>query len=134
MSLVEIDGAGKVKIEELPFTPRRGVRILRGKHAELLLATHSNDFVKVVLTDEAMIVDGMKRLRVAFPNACELIYERDERARVLKPLEARIIKSSDPLETIGDFLALVRNERMTDTEAPLVKSALDNIQRGEDAA
>jgi exonuclease SbcD len=134
MSFVEIDGAGRAKIEEIPFQPRHRVRVLRGKHADLLLANASDDFTKVVLTDDAPVIDGMKRLRDVFPNACDLIYERDERDRELKPLEARVVRVADPLEVVGDFLALVRDERLTDGELEVVKTTLYDIQNGEDAA
>lgn len=134
MNLVEIDGQGNVRVETIPFAPIRGVRILRGKHSELLLAEPSADFVKAVLTDEVPIIDGMKRLRAVFPNACDLTYERDERAPEVKSLDARVTKVADPLVVIGDFLELVRNDRMTDEDLKVVASALHDIRNGEDAA
>ena len=134
MSLVEIDGAGNATIEAIPFEPLRGVRTLRGKHAELLLAKPSSDFIKAVLTDDAPIIDGMKRLRVVFPNACELVYERNERAREVKSIDGIGKKMADPLAVVGEFLELVKDERMTDGERSVVASALHDIRCGEDAA
>ncbi|MGD9924409.1 MAG: exonuclease SbcCD subunit D [Pseudorhodoplanes sp.] len=134
MSLVEIDGAGSVTVETIPFEPLRRVRILRGKHAELLLTEPSTDFVKVVLTDDVPIIDGMKRLRTVFPNACSLTYERDEHVLELKSLDARATKVVDPLDVIGDFLELVRDERTTEEELKVVASALHDIRHGEDVA
>ncbi len=75
MSLVEIDAVGRATIETVPFEPIRRVRVLRGRHAELLLAERSDDFIKVVLTDDVPVIDGMKRIRDVFPNACELLYD-----------------------------------------------------------
>lgn len=134
MSLVKIDGAGKVTVETIPFDPLCGVRVLRGKHAELLLAEPSTDFVKAVLTDDVPIIDGMKRLRAVFPNACDLTYERDERTPEIKSLDVRTSKVANPLDVIGDFVELVRDERMTDGELNVVASALHDIRHGEDAA
>ncbi len=73
MSLIEMDAAGQVSVEVLPFKPVRRARVLRGKHAELLLSDPSSDFIKAELTDDAPVIDGMKRLRDVFPNACELV-------------------------------------------------------------
>lgn len=134
MNLVEIDGEGNVRVETIPFAPIRGVRILRGKHSELLLAEPSADFVKAVLTDEVPIIDGMKRLREVFQNACDLTYERDERAPEVKSFDARVTKVADPIIVIGDFLELVRNDRMTDEDLKVVASALHDIRNGEGAA
>jgi DNA repair protein SbcD/Mre11 len=134
MSIVEIDGAGKVTIEAIPFFPTRQVRTLRGKYAELLLANPSADLVKAVLTDDTPIIDAMKRLRVVFPNACELAYEREERAAEVKSLDARATKLADPLEVVGDFLDFVRDDRMTDDEQRVVATALQEVRQGEYAS
>jgi DNA repair protein SbcD/Mre11 len=134
MSLVEIDATGNVKVEAIPFTPLRGVRILRGKHAELLLSEPSADFLKAVLTDDTPVIDGMKRLRAVFPNACDLTYERDERVPEMKSLDARTTNLADPLEVIGDFLELVSDNRMSDLELKVIASALHDIRQAEDAA
>ncbi len=134
MSLVEIDSAGDVTIEELPFRPLRGVRTVKGKHAELLLAEPSEDFVKVVLTDDAPVIDGMKRLRAVFPNACELRYERDQRAPEMKALGGGRAKVADPLEVMSDFLAFVREEALSDRERDIVTRGLDDLRQAEETA
>lgn len=134
MTLIEIDGTGEVAVETIPFEPLRGVRILRGKHAELLLAEPSTDFIKAVLTDDAPIIDGMRRLRAVFPNACELAYERNEVAPAFKPLDGTVTKVTDPLEVINDFLNFVRDERMTDKDLAVVAPTLHNVRNGGDAA
>lgn len=134
MSLVEIDGAGKTTVETIPFKPLRGVSVLKGKHAELLLAESSSDFVKAVLTDNAPVIDGMKRLRDVFPNACDLTYERNERESEPNSRDARTTKVTTPLEVVGGFLKLVRDKRITDDERKIVASALHEIRQGEDGA
>lgn len=134
MNLVDIDAAGAVTVGAIPFKPLRGTRILRGKHAELLLAEPSTDFVKAILTDDAPVIDGMKRLRAVFPNACELTHERDERPPEIKSLDARAIRTTNPLDVIGAFLELVKGESMTDNERDVVTAALHDIQHAEDAA
>ncbi len=134
MCVVELDGAGIATVEKIPFTPVRSVRILRGKHAELLLAEPSTDFVKAVLTDDAPAIDGMKRLRAVFPNACDLTYERDEKAPDMKLLDRRPTIVAEPADVIGDFLEVVRAEPMSNIELSVVATALQDIQQGEDAA
>ncbi len=134
MSLIEIDAVGQVAVEEIPFEPLRGVRILRGKHAELLLAMPSDDFVKAILTDDVPVIEGMKRLRAVFPNACDLAYERDERAPEIKSLDGRATRMMEPIDVIGDFLELVTDSRPSDEELKVFAAALHEIRQGEDAA
>jgi exonuclease SbcD len=134
MNLVEIDRTGGATIKMIPFQPLRQVRVLRGKHAELLLAQPSDDFIKAILTDDTPVIDAMKRLRGVFPNACDLLYARDERARENKPFEVRAIAAADPAEVVNDFLGLVRDQRMTEPEATVIASAMVNMQQEGDAA
>ena len=133
MSLVEIDAAGKSTIEAIPFEPVRSARVLRGKLAELLLAEPSEDFIKVVLTDDAPVIDGMKRIRQVFPYACELVYERDERASEIKSLGGRVPAVANPIEVIGDFLEHVRDDRLSEAELEVVASTLGRLREMEDA-
>lgn len=132
MSLVEIDAVGQATIENIPFEPIRRVRVLKGRHAELLLADRSADFIKVVLADDAPVIDGMKRIRDVFPNACELVYERDEQAPEVKSLAGRALAVANPVEVIGDFLEHVRDEGFSENELAVVASALSRLRETED--
>lgn len=132
MSLVEVDAVGRTTIETIPFEPIRRVRVVRGRHAELLLTERSDDFIKVVLTDDAPVIDGMKRIRGVFPNACELVYERNERVPEVKSLAGRAIAVANPLEVIGDFLEHIRDERLSENELVVVASALGRLRETED--
>jgi exonuclease SbcD len=134
MNLVEIDAAGTAKIDPIAFKPRRRVRALMGKHAELLLANPSDDFIKIVLTDETPVIDAMKRLRDVFPNACELVYAREERAAQALGMAIGAPKTADPAVVINDFLQLVRDQGITESEKSVVGAALDDMQKTEDAA
>lgn len=134
MSFVEIDAEGNVSVDAIPFEPLRRVRVLTGSHAELLLAAPSNDFVKAILTDDVPVIDGMKRLREVFPNACDLVYARDERGTGMKPLDGQFAKAADPIEVVGDFLELVRDERLSEKETDVIAQALERLRNEEDAA
>jgi DNA repair protein SbcD/Mre11 len=133
MCLIELDGAGIAQIEMIPFTPLRGVRVLRGKHAELLLGETSTDFVKAVLTDDASVIDGMKRLREIFPNACELIYERNEKSKELKPLYSGLTSAAKPADVIDDFLQTVGIDAVEDVKQAIINNVLQDIEREKDS-
>lgn len=134
MSLVVIEASGAVAIEEIPFKPHRDVRVLRGKHAELLQTEPSTDFIKAILSDDAPVIDGMRRLRAVFPNACELIYERDLQPSEIKSLEGRANAAAKPLDVVADFLALVTGESATEDEKTVITTTLHALQSAEGAA
>lgn len=134
MTLVDMDGEGRVSVETLPFNPIRRARLLRGTHAELLLCEPSNDFIKAVLTDDVPVIDGMKRLREVFPNACELAYARHERPIETKSADGHLAPAADPLEVVGRFLAEVGLEELSQAEQDVVAASLIRLRRHEDAA
>lgn len=133
MTLVDLAADGSVQITPLPFAPVRGVRTLRGTLDDLLIGTASDDFIKVVLTDVTPRIDPMKRLRVLFPNACLLSYERDEQT-VDRAAAGRIARTilDDPLQVIDDFLHVVRDTPPNEAEIALVTEAL-NAKRSSEA-
>lgn len=122
-TLVEMDATGAVEIKALSILPARGVRTIRGKLADLLAAPRpSDDFMRVILTDDAPQIDPMKRLREIYPNAVQLGYERERR-----PADARQEAqgaAETPRQIVSDFLGFVRDEPLSDSEALLVETEL----------
>ena len=134
MTVVEIDAAGTAAVTTIPYTPLRQVRIVKGRHAELLLNEKSDDIVKAILTDETPVIDAMKRLRAIFPNACAMMYAREEKAQDLKPFEAKSVATANPVDVVNDFLAMVRGQAMTEDETRVLGATLAAIDGAENAA
>lgn len=133
MSLIEVDANGQVSVVPLPFRPARRARVLRGKHAELLLSDPSSDFIKAVLTDDAPIIDGMKRLREVFPNACELVYARDERPIEIKSAAGQVVATAEPTDVVRNFLNEVGLENISEAEQEIVASSLTRLRQRVEA-
>jgi exonuclease SbcD len=134
MTLVDLAADGSVLTTALPIVPRRNVKTLRGKLAELLAGPEgSSDLVSVVLTDETPQIDPMKRLRRLYPYAVQLSYERNESSgeRSLRDGRAALER---PQDVIANFMGFVREKPMTDAEGSLVVEALaDCAIAGEEA-
>jgi DNA repair protein SbcD/Mre11 len=133
MSLIELDAEGQVSAGLLPFRPIRGARVLRGRHSELLLSEPSDDFIKVVLTDDAPVIDGMKRLRAVFPNACELVYARDERPAGIRSANVQLVSAAEPVDVVRSFLTEVGLDVISDPEQGVIAASLMRLRRKEDA-
>ncbi|NMA08055.1 MAG: exonuclease SbcCD subunit D [Clostridiales bacterium] len=75
-SAVLIDLGETCRIETLPITPCRDIRVLRGPIEKLLDdgRESAGDFVAVTLTDALPPPDALQRLREAFPNLLRLDY------------------------------------------------------------
>jgi exonuclease SbcD len=132
VSLIDLAPDGAVEVTELPIKPLRQVRSIRGKLLELLAATEvSNDFVRVVLTDETPQIDPMKRIRAFYPNAVQLAYDRTERP-VAQRLEEQRTAIDDPQALASTFLEFVRADPLSDAEGGIVASALRSFETMEE--
>lgn len=82
LSLVELDGHGRVTLERLTLTPRRDLRVVGGTLAAVLAAAvadpQRDDYVLARLDDPGALLDAMGKLRAAYPNA--LAIERPQLA------------------------------------------------------
>lgn len=132
MSLVTIDGEGVSTVSELPFTPKRRVRILRGKLDELLATGQlSEDFVKIILTNDGRLIDPMKQLRTLYPNASALTYERLEQECESNEMESAVTALSRPENVVSAFLRHVRGDPQSDEEDRLLKQELTELKAAE---
>lgn len=132
VSLIDLAPDGAIEVTELPLKPLRQVRSIRGRLLELLAATEvSNDFVRVVLTDETPQIDPMKRIREFYPNAVQLAYDRTERP-VAQRLEAQRAAIDDPQALASTFLEFVRGGPLSAAEGGIVASALRSFETMEE--
>ena len=138
MTLVDLARDGSHTAVLLPLEPMRSVRTLRGSLAELLATPPSAadlDFVRVVLTDPDRLIEPMKRIRARYPNACSLVYERDNVAhsgpRLGMPARAPL---DDPPAVVDQFLAYVRGMAPSDAEARLVATEIAGLEGVQEAA
>lgn len=132
MILVDIDGAGDCTVSELALIPKRRVRILRGKLEELLASGKpSEDFIKIVLTNESRLIDPMKQIRSLYPNASALIYERQEKEQKTGDIEHVATALTRPEDVISAFLTHVRGDPQSDEERALVKQELTHLKTAE---
>lgn len=134
LCLVTLEASGQAAVELLPLRPLRSVRVLTGLHADLVQSPPSEDFIRVILTDPAPVIDAMKRLRTVFPHACELTYARETRAGALRPGAARAAALADPAQVVAEFLQFLRDEPATAEEQRLIAGGLQALRQAGDNA
>lgn len=82
VNLVELDAAGGVRVERIPLTPRRDLRVIEGSLAELLAGPapgeSAADYLLARLSDDGALLDPYGRLKQVYPNLLHL--ERVRRA------------------------------------------------------
>ena len=131
MSLITLNQKESApEIKEIPFKPKRKLRILKGSHSELLAQESSEDFIKFELSDSSRVLDAMKRLREVFPYACELTYPQKKREAKSPHLSTSTPHQSlRPLDMIQDFVSSLRPETpLSEEEQHILNTSLNSIE------
>lgn len=76
ITVVNIESKGQISISEIPLDkPLHDLKIYKGKFEEVILNEKTDNYVKVVLTDEEEIFDAVNKLREYFPNMLQLSFD-----------------------------------------------------------
>ena len=75
VTVAQFHKKGRLTIREIPLNPVRDMRDVKGSFDEILeTAEKSEDYIRVILTDEKDIMNAAGRLRHIFPNVLEICY------------------------------------------------------------
>lgn len=127
VTLVELDGAGAVRTEAIPLTPRRRLRRLAGEIATLLREAppaDRQDFLQVTLTDRDRVWDAMARLREVYPNVLELAFARDAALATARGPVGRA-EGGEPLDLLDAFHAEMTGEALPEAARPVAIAAIE---------
>jgi len=133
VTLAEIDGSGRLKLEFISLSPRRDVRCLRGKLADILAQPpdRRDDYLMITLTDPRPIFDAMGKLRAVFPNVLHV--EREVLTAGADSLSHTPVdhrrQSED--ELFAAFFTQVTGEEMTVAEREAFGQLLNEFLRQE---
>jgi len=134
VALVEMDGDGKCQMQAIPIRPRRDVRRVTAKFADLLASridgVGEDDYLEVTLLDEGPIVNLMTRLREVFPNSAQL--RRAGQSDSVKADGARLPhEGRSDLQLFRDFYAHVTAKPLSDAQERTLANVLDSLSRSQ---
>lgn len=76
ITVIDIESKGQLSISEIPLdAPLHDWKIYKGDFDEVILNEKTNDYVKVILTDDENISDAVNKLREYFPNMLQLSFD-----------------------------------------------------------
>lgn len=133
VTVVELGEKGQVKIRTVPLRPLRDMRQIRGTYLELTAlcsyeGTDTKDYIQAVLTDEEDVPDGLKKLRVIYPNLMRLEYD-NQRTRVSQEiLGACGVEKKSELELFEEFYELQNNQPFSGKQREFVEQLIQKIQ------
>jgi len=132
ITVVELGKKGEIEITELPLTPTRAMREIRGTYNEIMTRdnyrnTNTDDYVRIILTDEQDEPEAMAKLRTVYPNIMSVEYD-NKRTRAISSLET--VVSTDkkaPSELLGEFFEMQNGKPMSEEQIKYTENLFTEI-------
>lgn len=133
VSIVDLDKAGGVSIEQVSLTPRRNLRAVEGKFADLMKGPKAgesrDDYILIRLMDTDAILDPIGRLRDVYPNILHLERPALMKAAARASLSPTRIESDELM--FASFFEQVTGTPISDAERKLFHETLESLRAAE---
>ena len=132
VTMAELDVKGEVALRTIPLKPRHDLREIKGTYDELMdkrnyEGTATDDYLRVVLTNENDVFDAMRKLKSVYPNILRLDYD-NVRTRTDASLEAAPeTESMTPFELVEDFYARQNGQPMSEAQSEYLGRLIEEI-------
>lgn len=126
-----IDALNKndIRVSEVPVKLPHDVRTVKGEYLELMNCRFTDDYVKIVLTDELVVPDARIALRSIFPNMLKFCIENSKTSFEADVASFESIEQKSALELLGEFYAFQNNgAEMTDEQKKLAEKIFTELE------
>ena len=126
------DGTCKADIRVSELVPLRDMKVLRGKFSELtdnyyIKHINTNDYMRIILTDEEDVIGALGILRAIYPNIMRLDYDNTRtRAAAIVP-DAEGDDGRTPLEIFAGLYGAQNGKPMDEEQSGLVSSLIEKV-------
>ncbi len=135
VTIVEMREKGDMEIITAPLLPLRDMREIRGSYLDVTFKenyekTDTNDFVRIILTDEDEEPDAMLKLRIIYPNLMRLDYDNSRTRAMGSPLEFEAEEGKDALELLEEFFEIQNGLEMNAEQREYSRRLFEKIKEG----
>jgi len=137
VTLVDIDGAGRVSTTKIAVPVPRPLREVRGTLADLLARDDgelAGAWVKAVLTDQIRPAAPMERLREKWPHTLVLGFEPDGEPAATAADLRRLAGTTDPGEICAMHVEFTSGGTPDDEQRAVLADVIEAVQRSEPGA
>ena len=132
VTLVELCEKGNLTVTPLPMTPIHDMREIKGELDKLLgldisSLADTEDYLRVILTDEDEIVDPLSKLRSVYPNVMSLDFENTRTSIDINAVTTTTekIEKLSPYDLFSEFFLEVQGSVMSPEQAAMVRRLLE---------
>ena len=135
VTVVNLNAKGELNLELRPLTPKHDLRSIRGTFAELTDkafydGTATDDYLRIILTDEEDVPEAIGQLRVIYPNIMKLTYD-NTRTRTNQIIAGAVdVQRKSPLELFDELYELQNNQSMSDEQRYYMLELIESIWEG----
>ena len=128
--MVELKEKETVLISELPLIPLHDLKKVKGTIDELLVDPSSidEDYVYVTLTNDTIISYAMKRIKVKYPNALSLTYEKLLKEKSDKIIDRCDLKEKSIKDQFNEFYKFINNKELSDNQISILDKILEKVE------
>lgn len=126
---LELGVKGRIDVWQEVLMPLRSVSTRRGKFMELLQDS-SEDYLRIILTDDDDIPNALARLRYRYPNLLRLEYD-NARTRAMATAEPTAGEVLSPLQLLEDFYQLRNGRPMDEMQRIMSQAWMEEIWEGQ---
>lgn len=133
VTVAELGAKGALTIREIPLTPMRDLREIRGTYDELTFRanyqnTATDDYLHVVLTDEDDVPDAMAKLRVIYPNLMKLDYDNTRTRADSSIAEAAEAERKSEIELFDELYNAQNGQPMSEVQRRFAETLFEKIR------
>lgn len=135
VTVVECKEKGRTYVRTIPLHPLHEMRVLRGTYLELTARSFyvdmdTEDYFKIILTDEEDVPDGIRKLRILYPNLMQLSYDNSRTRQETVVEAAQEVERKSQQELFEEFYELQNNRPMSAEQKTYFTHLLERIRRG----
>lgn len=126
VTLVEIDGNGVVRAENIPLAPFRDLIEVSGTLNYFLSQPVNNAYAYVTLTDDTFVYEAAQKLRGVFPYLMEAKNKSRPKGFVEEPTR-KFRENATLFEQFGDFFEAMTNRKLDSDEQSAMKEIFKEV-------
>ena len=135
VTIVELQDKGNLTVDTIPLDPMRDMREIKGPFAKITSLDNickTDDYIKVILTDENDIIDAAAKLKAIYPNLMCLEYQNSRTAANASFTAVADLRQKSNFELFSAFFEQQNNMPLSQSQTAYIKEKMETVW-GEDA-
>ena len=133
VTVVELKEKGQVEIKTVPLIPKHDMREIKGTFNEITKKdnyenTETEDYMRIILTDENDIPDVMNKLRVIYPNLMEVKYDNARTRSSGEISNIEEMESKSETDLFAEFFEMQNGQALSPEQTEIVKNLFEELK------